>query len=58
MLQMAVFLVNNCTFQGCGLTFTSLADLIQHIEETHIGTQCFLLYFTKIDIALLHTIKN
>ncbi|XP_041371434.1 juxtaposed with another zinc finger protein 1-like [Gigantopelta aegis] len=35
---MAVFLVNNCTFQGCGLTFTSLADLIQHIEETHIDS--------------------
>ncbi|XP_076437033.1 uncharacterized protein LOC143276428 [Babylonia areolata] len=35
---MAVFLVNNCTFQGCGLTFSTLADLIQHIEDTHIDT--------------------
>ncbi|XP_067686644.1 juxtaposed with another zinc finger protein 1-like [Haliotis asinina] len=35
---MAVFLVNNCAFPGCGLTFTSLADLIQHIEDIHIDT--------------------
>ncbi|XP_050405118.1 juxtaposed with another zinc finger protein 1 [Patella vulgata] len=33
---MAVFFVNNCTFQGCGLTFATLADLIQHIEDSHI----------------------
>ncbi|KAL5010647.1 hypothetical protein ScPMuIL_012952 [Solemya velum] len=33
---MAVFLQNNCKFRGCGLSFPSLADLIQHIEDTHI----------------------
>ncbi|XP_037068725.1 juxtaposed with another zinc finger protein 1-like [Pollicipes pollicipes] len=33
---MAVFLVNICKFNGCGLTYPSLGDLIQHIEETHI----------------------
>ncbi|XP_064614856.1 juxtaposed with another zinc finger protein 1-like [Liolophura sinensis] len=35
---MAVFLVNNCKFTGCGLTFPTLGDLIQHIEDTHIDT--------------------
>ncbi|XP_035786125.1 mucin-19-like [Anopheles albimanus] len=34
---MAVFLVNVCKFNQCGLTFPSLPDLIQHIESTHIG---------------------
>ncbi|ETN66399.1 hypothetical protein AND_001799 [Anopheles darlingi] len=34
---MAVFLVNVCKFNHCGLTFPSLPDLIQHIESTHIG---------------------
>ncbi|XP_046628713.1 juxtaposed with another zinc finger protein 1 isoform X1 [Neodiprion virginianus] len=33
---MAVFMLNICKFNGCGLTFKSLGDLIQHIEETHI----------------------
>ncbi|XP_015603319.1 juxtaposed with another zinc finger protein 1 [Cephus cinctus] len=33
---MAVFMLNVCKFNGCGLTFKSLGDLIQHIEETHI----------------------
>ncbi|XP_076030225.1 uncharacterized protein LOC143018604 isoform X2 [Oratosquilla oratoria] len=33
---MAVFLVNNCKFSGCGLSFPNLLELIQHIEETHI----------------------
>ncbi|XP_050087755.1 uncharacterized transmembrane protein DDB_G0289901 [Anopheles aquasalis] len=35
--MMAVFLVNVCKFNQCGLTFPSLPDLIQHIESTHIG---------------------
>ncbi len=44
-MQMAVFLVNNCKFSGCGLTFSTLGELIQHIEETHIGrTACKILY--------------
>lgn len=34
---MAVFLINICKFNGCGITFPSLGDLIQHIEDTHIG---------------------
>uniref|UniRef100_A0A1I8QF09 C2H2-type domain-containing protein n=1 Tax=Stomoxys calcitrans TaxID=35570 RepID=A0A1I8QF09_STOCA len=33
---MAVFLLNICKFNGCGITFPSLGDLIQHIEDTHI----------------------
>ncbi|PSN30636.1 hypothetical protein C0J52_16863 [Blattella germanica] len=33
---MAVFMVNICKFNGCGITFPSLADLIQHIEDIHI----------------------
>ncbi|XP_050332398.1 homeobox protein 5 isoform X1 [Bactrocera neohumeralis] len=33
---MAVFLINICKFNGCGITFPSLGDLIQHIEDTHI----------------------
>ncbi|XP_069702503.1 location of vulva defective 1 [Periplaneta americana] len=33
---MAVFMVNICKFNGCGLTFPCLADLIQHIEDIHI----------------------
>ena len=37
--QMAVFLVNWCKFRGCGLTFTTLGELIQHIEEIHISTK-------------------
>ncbi|XP_043206613.1 uncharacterized protein LOC122372975 isoform X1 [Amphibalanus amphitrite] len=38
---MAVFLVNVCKFNGCGLTYPSLGDLIQHIEETHIDYDPF-----------------
>ncbi|XP_033733117.1 juxtaposed with another zinc finger protein 1-like [Pecten maximus] len=37
-MQMAVFLLNNCRFQGCGLQFDTLGDLIQHIEDTHIDS--------------------
>ncbi|KAJ9598584.1 hypothetical protein L9F63_010713 [Diploptera punctata] len=33
---MAVFMINICKFNGCGLKFPSLADLIQHIEDIHI----------------------
>lgn len=36
-VTMAVFLINICKFNGCGITFPSLGDLIQHIEDTHIG---------------------
>lgn len=31
-----MFLINICKFNGCGITFPSLGDLIQHIEDTHI----------------------
>lgn len=34
---MAVFMLNICKFNDCGLTFQNLGDLIQHIEESHIG---------------------
>lgn len=34
---MAVFLLNICKFNKCGLEFGTLVDLIQHIEENHIG---------------------
>lgn len=33
---MAVFMLNICKFNSCGLTFKRLGHLIQHIEETHI----------------------
>ncbi|XP_075231305.1 juxtaposed with another zinc finger protein 1 [Lycorma delicatula] len=33
---MAVFMINICKFNGCGITFQSLGDLIQHIEDNHI----------------------
>ncbi|WAR04966.1 JAZF1-like protein [Mya arenaria] len=38
-MQMAVFLLNNCKFQGCGRAFPTLADLIHHIENSHIGSE-------------------
>lgn len=34
---MAVFLLNICKFNKCGLEFSSLIELIQHIEDNHIG---------------------
>ncbi|XP_013194055.1 juxtaposed with another zinc finger protein 1 [Amyelois transitella] len=33
---MAVFMINICKFNGCGITFPRLSDLIQHIEDVHI----------------------
>ncbi|XP_017072840.1 serine/threonine-protein kinase DDB_G0283821 isoform X2 [Drosophila eugracilis] len=33
---MAVFMINVCKYNGCGITFPSLSDLISHIEDTHI----------------------
>ncbi|XP_045767840.1 juxtaposed with another zinc finger protein 1 [Maniola jurtina] len=33
---MAVFMLNICKFNGCGITFPRLADLIEHIEDVHI----------------------
>ncbi|XP_060849327.1 juxtaposed with another zinc finger protein 1 [Rhopalosiphum padi] len=35
---MAVFLLNECKFNNCGLCFKNLYDLIQHIEDKHIDT--------------------
>uniref|UniRef100_G3MSY4 Juxtaposed with another zinc finger protein 1 n=1 Tax=Amblyomma maculatum TaxID=34609 RepID=G3MSY4_AMBMU len=40
---MAVFLINNCKFNGCGLTFPTLRELILHIEDTHIDSDPRLL---------------
>uniref|UniRef100_A0A2A4J3T1 C2H2-type domain-containing protein n=1 Tax=Heliothis virescens TaxID=7102 RepID=A0A2A4J3T1_HELVI len=34
--DMAVFMINICKFNGCGITFPRLADLIEHIEDVHI----------------------
>ncbi|KAJ1520942.1 hypothetical protein ONE63_004019 [Megalurothrips usitatus] len=34
--MMAVFMINICKFDGCGIIFQGLGDLIQHIEESHI----------------------
>ncbi|CAG2169286.1 unnamed protein product [Oppiella nova] len=34
---MAVFLVNTCKFNSCGITFPTLTELIRHIEDTHLG---------------------
>ncbi|XDV39922.1 hypothetical protein PO909_009095 [Leuciscus waleckii] len=33
----ASFFSNICQFGGCGLHFESLAELIVHIEDNHIG---------------------
>ncbi|XP_061704543.1 juxtaposed with another zinc finger protein 1 [Cydia pomonella] len=33
---MAVFMINICKYNGCGITFPRLADLIEHIEDVHI----------------------
>ncbi|XP_063367600.1 juxtaposed with another zinc finger protein 1 [Cydia amplana] len=33
---MAVFMINICKYNGCGITFPRLADLIEHIEAVHI----------------------
>uniref|UniRef100_UPI00358F3A3C juxtaposed with another zinc finger protein 1 isoform X1 n=1 Tax=Myxine glutinosa TaxID=7769 RepID=UPI00358F3A3C len=32
------FFSNSCRFGGCGLTFPSLGELIEHIEDTHIDS--------------------
>ncbi|XP_074594220.1 uncharacterized protein LOC141849683 isoform X2 [Brevipalpus obovatus] len=34
---MAVFFVNTCKFNSCGITFATLQELIRHIEETHLN---------------------
>ena len=35
---MAVFLLNTCKFNACGLSFPTLQELIYHIEDKHLGT--------------------
>lgn len=47
---MAVFLINICKFNGCGIKFDSLGELITHIENIHIGK----LIDSFIIIYLLH----
>lgn len=37
-------MINICKFDRCGIIFKSLADLIQHIEENHIGNSKFHLF--------------
>lgn len=36
-LAAASFFSNICNFGGCGLAFNTLAELIEHIEDIHIG---------------------
>ncbi|KAI2810534.1 Juxtaposed with another zinc finger protein 1 [Blomia tropicalis] len=36
---MAVFLINVCKFDSCGLKFGSLQELIRHIEEYHVDLE-------------------
>ena len=51
---MAVFLLNNCKFEGCGLAFPTLGNLIQHIENSHIGNpfkRDVLYRFVVLEIA-------
>lgn len=42
---MAVFLLNICKFNKCNMQFETLLDLIQHIEENHIGEYHEILAF-------------
>jgi hypothetical protein len=50
---MAVFLLNICKFNKCGMEFGTLVDLIQHIEENHIGKWC--LRSEKVSTAQITT---
>ena len=43
---MAVFFTNVCKFSDCGLTFPSLRQLIEHIEDSHIG-ECSVSLLTE-----------
>lgn len=45
--DMAVFMINICKFNGCGITFPRLADLIEHIEDVHIGKYSILFSVTS-----------
>ncbi|OTF69935.1 hypothetical protein BLA29_003928 [Euroglyphus maynei] len=38
---MAVFLSNVCTFNSCGIKFSSLTELIRHIEDHHLDVDTF-----------------
>lgn len=53
---MAVFLINICKFNGCGIKFDSLGELITHIENIHIG-KCQLpfelIYYAMLLLLLL-----
>ncbi|KAB0343491.1 hypothetical protein FD755_012121 [Muntiacus reevesi] len=56
----ASFFSNTCRFGGCGLHFPTLADLIEHIEDNHIGKwpgggrgECY--GFTHVDAAHVST---
>ena len=33
---MSVFFLNTCKFNDCGKTFSTLQELIYHIEDTHL----------------------
>jgi juxtaposed with another zinc finger protein 1 len=50
---MAVFLLNICKFNKCGMEFGTLVDLIQHIEENHIGKSSGLMLFEGVQGHLL-----
>ena len=56
---MAVFMVNSCKFRGCNLIFETLAELIQHIEEAHIGKLTFLAHHhSSLNNFILHSINH
>ncbi|KAL1453261.1 hypothetical protein WDU94_007417 [Cyamophila willieti] len=44
---MAVFMINICKFDRCGIIFKNLADLIQHIEENHIDNESSTLQYNN-----------
>ena len=46
---MAVFFTNVCKFSDCGLTFPSLRQLIEHIEDSHIG-ECSVSLLTELSV--------
>lgn len=53
--EMAVFLLNVCKFNECGIQFPNLPDLIHHIEATHIGEWTAPKAANRADIAIIIT---
>lgn len=55
--DMAVFMLNICKFNGCGITFPRLSDLIEHIEDVHIG-EYQIFFILIIPNSSFHACKN